>query len=141
MFTLSDLKARAKDERELVRAQEILDRGKIHQLRVDAQEISAEVQGSGRSTYLAYLQRDLTGRCSCQQWRNHARRFCKHLGALALVWLREDGTSVTAAEADPELYGAVHKLSADEARALLFEAAGRVAAVRKRLLTGDWNLD
>ena len=138
MFTLSDLKARAKDERELLRAQEILDRGKLSQLRVETEEISGEIKGSGKSVYLAYLGADLTGRCDCRQWKNNSRRFCKHLGALALAWLADRGAAVTSAEADPELYDAVQKLSVDEARSLLLEAAGRFSGVRSRLLGGDW---
>lgn len=138
MFTQRMLRDRSGDERQLLRAKALATPRYITvTLRSDT-EWHATIQGS-EGDYAAILGVDLQGRCSCTSWkRDGTRRFCKHLAAIAMMWLEAGGANTTHGDLDPELSKAMLKLSNDEVRAILMEAAGQLEAVRARVVLGRW---
>lgn len=135
-FTKEDVEARALNARELLRADEVMKRGRVEDMRIDGSDLRVVVRGSDRR-YDVRVTPGLDGStCICMAFRIGARGFCKHIIAVALTWI---GEVVDPAMIDTELAGAIELLSLFQARALLLQAAGRSALIRRRLINNTWS--
>ena len=135
MFIMADIEARAADPRELLRAREIILANKVRAGQKLGDTLGAEVQGSGKSVYRVTVSTALDGTCTCPFFRRTTRRFCKHVAALAMIWI-DCPTDVRAI--DPEVADAIDRMDEATVRALLVDAAGRNRIIRERILTGAW---
>lgn len=112
MFTVADLRERAKDPRELLRASRTLGEDRLLVSKIDGAHLAGTAQGSSGELYELQLDSWLAGRCTCEAWkRSGDRQFCKHLGAAAIWWLRRNGAPTGEQELDPALAAAVDALS------------------------------
>ena len=138
MFTTDDIVGRCSNEREFIRGSKLESSKKIQNFG-RTQDDSVEAQIKGTSTYKVSLKGDLTGACDCGSWKNSGhRRWCKHLAALALRWLREQGKSTAPVARQLPVVARVKAMTEAECRDLLIEAAGRFQELHTRLTVGAW---
>ena len=138
MFTMEDIAQRASDTRELLRAREIVVGQRLRLVRErnrSGDVTRAEIRGSGDAVYRVVVDQRLDGTFTCPLFRRTTSRFCKHIAAVAMIWI---DASVEAHSLDPDVAMAVGALDEQAVRALLIEAAGRARWVRDRILTGQW---
>lgn len=142
LFTIGELCLRAADAREVIRARDILAKGKFRMVSLEGGLMKAEVKGTD-GLYDLELGANLKGYCACMAWRKSKKReFCKHLAAAGLLWLEREGVAMpTVAELDPELSAAITALSEAQLRDLLAEAAGQSLDLHRRILSGEWRSD
>jgi len=145
MFTLAQLESRLKNAREIIRARDLAKTG----ITVEEKQETCwrgKAASSGGEPYPVELHVDLTGTCDCVAWHTSgARRFCKHLAAVAILWLETAGANPDLAASldnaladDADLRGVVEHLSEEDLRRLLMEAAAMNNDLRRRLLSGTW---
>lgn len=137
MFTVADIEDRSLDERELLRAREVLVCGRLQHTEMDGDDFCAVCRGSDGSQHRIRVTEALDGSaCSCQAFNTGRRSWCKHVAAAALLWL---DVAPSATSFDPSLVAAVEALDLRQARELLIQAAGRADVVRRRLLHDTWS--
>lgn len=137
MFTWEDIERRATDPRELLRAREVADSGKVVDVAVSGDRCTASVKGSSKP-YAVEVGLDLKGKCTCPQFLRTKRGFCKHIAAVAMLWM---GSEKSASSIDPELGAAIEAMTPADLRAALLELASRSGPGRTRVITGAWPSD
>ena len=135
MFSLDDVRLRASDERALLRAKAIADAIDPASLDWTSDPVSCAVPSSEGTPYTVQVSSELSASCTCTAFRRSGRRmFCKHVGALAMLWLRQRKVIIDENSLDSDLANALARLTDAECRLLLCEAAGASAAVRDLIL-------
>jgi hypothetical protein len=142
MFTVTDLRARSSDARQLLRSLIVLNgRGEPPEIisRSELGGYEARVEGT-EGIYSVRLDRRLEGNCTCPAFKKSKStpKFCKHMAAVALVWLRDIGASATPADLDPTLHRIVTSMPDEDRQLVLMEAGGVSREVYARLINGEW---
>jgi len=136
VFTRQRIEERASDARELLRAQELIARKRVTHTCFAGRDFCATVRGTGEQ-YDVRVTPTLDGSsCSCPAFSRSRRGFCKHVAAVAMMWLGEQWDT---AAVDTELVGAIEILDLFQARQILLEAAGRSRGVRNRIMRNTWS--
>lgn len=135
MLTLSQLRERATDTRELMRAWCIACDG-IH-FESEPNRVKATLVSSDKKeTYDVWISDIGTG-CECVSFgRSRKRAFCKHVAALALSWIGQGRVDSIPglADIDPVLAAKVASLDAAQMRSILIFAAAMSGEVYKSIM-------
>lgn len=127
------------DDRELLRAIELISHGRIKHTCFEGMAFGAVVRAEDGLEYRVTVNEKLIGSCTCPFFVRGAggrRRFCKHVAAAAMMWLGGDWSP---AAIDTELVGAIEQIDLFQARELLIEAAGRLKGMKHRIVHGAWS--